>query len=208
VRSRVLVVIVAATLALTGCTAERALPREPTEEEVAAAIEAALDVQWEASGLDGVVDRPDVTAPEPDPAATGLATCVSSLGMESYGWSDDSGLVLDTGERGSDEQQLAFYECFARFPTVTVFSAEQRDVIYDYYARSLVPCLGLHGYALRPVLTRAAFEAEYERGARGWIWSPYYSLVSPPLTVGRNADLVRACPPTVPGIDGWSAQGG
>ncbi|MCU1544500.1 MAG: hypothetical protein JWM50_2365 [Microbacteriaceae bacterium] len=212
-RSRGVVAIAAlavtGAMMLTGCTPSRGMPAAPTDAEVDAAVQSLLDMQWAATGLEGVVERPTLEAERTsDQWSPGMDECVSEMGIASYGWSSTDGFALGSGEQATDAQQLAFYECVARYPAVTVLSHEQRDYIHDYYARTLVPCLGLHGYAMSFLPERDSFVAGTADQDAGWTWSPYAALRQPPMTEEANAELTRECPPTLPGIDGWSSEAG
>jgi hypothetical protein len=166
-------------------------------------------MRWTASGLDGVVERPvidaDVSIAQWNPA---MDECMSQLDEESYGWSDSDGFMLGSGERGTDAQQLIFYECFARFPAVTVFSSEQREYIFDYYLTSLLPCLGLHGHPATVVPSRQSFVAGTDTFDGSWLWSPYSAMTELPDDMAVYDTLLRDCPPTIAGVDGWSMPPG
>jgi hypothetical protein len=212
-RSRRAVAVCALALAgvmtLSACTPQQSFPRGPSDAEVDAAVQELLDMRWTASGLEGVVERPDIDAEvsiaQWNPA---MDECLAQLNEESYGWSDSDGFMLGTGERGTDAQQLAFYECFARFPAVAVFSREQREYIYDYYLTSLVPCLGLHGHATQVVPSRRSFVAGTDTIDGSWLWSPYSAMTELPEDMAVYDRLLRECPPTIAGVDGRSAPPG
>jgi hypothetical protein len=205
----VCVLALAGVMTLSACTPQQSFPRGPSDAEVDAAVQELLDTQWEGTGLDGVVERPIV---EPESSVTqwspGMAECVSEIGEESYGWSDTEGFMLGTGERGTDAQQLAFYECYARFPSVSVFSREQREYIYDYYLTSLLPCLGLHGHPALVVPSRRSFVAGTGTVDGSWLWSPYSAMTELPSDRAVFDTLYRECPPSIPGVDGWSTPPG
>ena len=208
-RSRGFVVsaVVASALLLAGCTGHPAPPAEPTAAEEAAAVQAAVDRQWQASGLDGRVERPEpptgqvASVSESGPT---LSECLQDAGITSWGYSDLDGMVRGDGARASDEEQLVFYSCYARYPQVVVFSAEQRAFIYDYYARTNIPCLGFHGYEISDVPDRESFVSSAADLGGTWLWSPMSSMVTQPDTEEEWDRLQRDCPFTTPGIDGWS----
>jgi hypothetical protein len=198
--------VVASALLLVGCTAQQPPPAEPTPAEIASATREAIDRHWTATGLEGRVPRPDVTEGQliaDQPVGAELGQCVASAGIASW-YSDDSGLMIGDGTRGTDEQQLAYYSCYARYPELIVFSAEQREFIYDYYARTYIPCLGFHGYAPSDAPSRESFVSGGSDTGDGWLWSPDSVLPAYPETQEEWEQLYRDCPPTTPGIEGWS----
>jgi len=164
--------LVASALLLVGCTAPAVPPAEPTAAETAAVVQAAVDRQWAASRLEGRVERPEpplgqvASVSESGPA---LSECLQDAGISSWGYSDLDGMVRGDGVRASDEEQLVFYSCYARYPQVVVFSTEQRDFIYDYYARTNIPCLGFHGYELSDVPDRESFVSNAANLGSTWL---------------------------------------
>ena len=201
-------VLVASALALAGCTSPSPAPAEPTPAEIAAATRAAIDRHWEASGLEGVVTRPGVTDGQliaDQPFGAELGECVAAAGITSW-YSDGTRMMLSDGSRGSDEQQLAYYSCYARYPELTVFSRAQREFVYDYYARSYIPCLGLHGYPPQSAPSREDFLSGEADLGDSWLWSPDTALSAFPETTQEWERLYRDCPPTIPGVEGWSYE--
>ena len=200
-------VVVASAILLGGCTPQLVPPAGPTESERRAVVQRALDRQWAATGLEGRVQRP-----EPDAAMLiadtvydlELGECVGDAGITSWYFDSGTGLVLGDGTRAPDEQQLAYYTCFVRHPEVIVLSVVQREFIYDYYARRHIPCLGFHGYEVTSVPTRESFVAGDADSAGNWVWSPESALSSFPTTQEAWERLTRDCPPTTPGVEGWS----
>lgn len=166
-------------LALAGCVA--APPPGASESEISALQERSLEQTWERTGLDG-----DPPAVEPGPAVASDAwgqtvyDCVLQQGfvLRGFEWSPDHGASLgaDSGNDVDDPGlQRAFYECIAANPraidehTIALTDA-QLDYIYDYYLKSLVPCMVLNGFTPSTAPTREEFLA-----IRGQ-WSPYYSV--------------------------------
>lgn len=209
VRNRALVIAaaVASALLLSGCTAQQRAPAPPTETEIAAAVDVALDRQWAATGLEGRVPRPDIDVEQimsAREAGVGMGECVSEAGIVSWGWSETGFTAGSTGGRGTDDDQLIFYSCFARFPEVLVITGAQRDFIYDYYASTYIPCLGLHGYDVVDAPTRADFVSGAADQGLNWMWSPDSTLRVYPDSSADYEKMYSDCPPTVPGIEGWS----
>jgi hypothetical protein len=196
--------VLALGVSLSACTSTPELPDGPTQEQIDAALATELDTQWEVSGLEGVFDRPEII-PERIVGAnqwgTGLAECLSSSGIDSWGYDPRSGFTNGEGE-GTDVEKLIYYSCFAKYPSIDVLSPDQLDFIYDYFAHWLIPCLGMRGYAVEDIPSRRAFiETPPEYFGR---WNPYNTISSFPQSVEAQTRLIEECPSTVPGIEGWS----
>ena len=193
--------VVFAVLALCGCVAAPTPPGGPSEAELDARVRAMLDHEWANTGLEGVVARPVVEAqslgeiwvPE-------RFECVSEEGLSAWGYNLD-GLAIE-GRDPTAEEQLRFYTCAARYPVVEMLSTAQLDYIYDYYARWLIPCLGREGHAVTSPPPRASFVSA--GSDEGWRWNPYVALKEYPRAEPAITALHAQCPPTLPGIDGWS----
>ena len=198
-----LVAAAASVVALCSCGFSRDEPTGPAEADVAASVQARLDRQWELSDLEGIIVRPETTFERivsPNEWGDVMSECMHEAGIHGWGYSAASGLFLEGG-RASASDQLAFYWCFASFPTVDLLSEQQLDYIYDYYAHWLTPCLEAHGYNVMNAPTRESFrEAPPSRGR----WNPYASLEEYPRSLAASARLRAACAPTLPGIVGWS----
>ena len=190
---------------MTGCALERRAPEGQSPEVVAAAVEAGLDRQWKLSGLEGVVVRPRF---QPRPVigagqwASEVGRCMAASGIMNWGYDPDEGLFIP-GDTPTTSEQLQFYWCFERYPTVDVLTPAQIDFIYDYYMRWLIPCLESSGYDVTSAPTRTAFRDADPALER---WNPYVALQRYPATAGERAALAARCAPTLPGIDGWSEQ--
>ena len=170
-------------LVLTGCSAHTP-PRSYTEQEVNAFYENRIDAAWANSELEGVVDRPTFPADTRERTdgrnLSRFSTCLGETGEN--GWSTeerDGGPVFSLASGGVPlpEDRLVFFRCFAQFPAADYFSTlllrpEQRDYLYDYYQRWVVPCLELNGYHLAYMPTRT----EYLKGFHDWV--PYYAIDS------------------------------
>ncbi len=178
---RAVVAVIVLALVLTGCVPTRPVPPSATDEEIAALLEERIDRVWEGTGLEGTTDRPDVESDTAE-AVSGVefVDCMTANGFED-GWGmRESGLDLRLAPVGAgplrDEHQLAFYECFARFPFLTfttrggVVTDDQTDFLWTYYSDNLVPCLALHGYPLE-LPPRADFSVADH------LWSPYDLVV-------------------------------
>jgi hypothetical protein len=193
----------ASVLLLCACGFSRDEPVGPSDADIAASVQARLDRQWELSDLEGIIVRPETTFERivsPDEWGDVMSECMHRAGIHSWGYNSQSGLFVESA-RVSASDQLAFYWCFASFPTIDLLSAQQLDYIYDYYAHWLTPCLEANGYAVMNAPTRKAFRDASPAVGR---WNPYSSLEEYPATPGSSARLRERCAPTLPGIEGWS----
>lgn len=188
---------------LAGCTAGTSLPSGRSQAEIDALVAVELDRQWELTGLDGVAPRPVMAVERLSGINTtfaGIGDCMMDAGFSSWGF-DDTGLTVAEGAP-EPEQQLAYYECNARFPAVNPLSADEMHFVYDYYQKWLIPCLGFRGYTVLDPPERGVFT----RGADdGWAtWSPYWALEPYPATAEEYEEITAVCPPTRQGVPGWS----
>ena len=205
ITSAVASAVLLAVCGATGCALEHRAPAGPSPDVIAAAVEARLDRQWRLSGLEGAVVRPRF---QPRPVigasqwAPEVGRCMAASGIMNWGYDPDEGLVIP-GHTPTTSEQLQFYWCFERYPTVDLLTRAQIDFIYGYYQRWLIPCLESNGYNVVGAPSRNAF-GDSDRSTERW--SPYDALERYPATPGERAALVSRCAPTVPGIEGWSEQ--
>ena len=197
-----------ALAALSGCTATTALPEPLSDTELDERVTAELDRQWEFTGLDGVVERPQPPVEKVtsiDGFSAEFSQCMADAGFAAWGVSErglDMTMVNSDRAPSTPEQQLSFYRCTARFPGVDTLSPAQQDFVYDYYRSWLIPCIELQGYEITAPPTREGFHTS--RADVGWQWAPYGALVDPPGNDVEWSALQRRCAPTVPGLEGWS----
>ena len=195
----------ASVLALCSCGFSRSEPAGPSDAEIEAAVQAKLDRQWTLSRLQGIVVRPK-TAHErvvtPGEWGDRMSECMEDMGIDSWGYNSGSGLFIE-GTVPTASDQLAFYQCFARYPTLDLLSKDQLDYIYDYYAHWLTPCIEANGYNVMNAPTRKAFVGAPRALGR---WNPYVTIETYPATLEESSRLHERCPATLPGIEGWSEQ--
>ena len=175
-RAQPAAIALAALLLLAGCVATP--PPGPSADEVEAFNERMLDLTWKGTGLSGerpVVNRTEALVMNEWIDATFACMSQSGIGDFSLSYGPDQGYALFGSDGGgvSAADQLAFYECAAaRSVLVTdeLLSNAQLDYIYDYYLRSLVPCMVMNGF--RPTMAPTRIEFHAIAGQ----WSPYYSV--------------------------------
>lgn len=199
-----LAVVIVAVIGLCGCVAVP--PPGPSESEMAAVRQHSLEQTWARTGLPGsppAVEAGPVLAR--DVWGQAVYDCVAQQGFELQGfeWSSDSGAALVNGSGGTvddSEMQRAFYECIAANPQVfderdMVLTDAQLDYIYDYYLKSLVPCMVINGFTPSTAPTRQEFLALAGQ------WSPYYS-VDVGLSPIQFEQIEQTCGPERPQLYG------
>lgn len=177
--------VIAATLALAGCTA--APVAEPLsglsdDEELLYAQSFALE--W--AGIE-VPNAPEVDVVAYVPPA-GWGTVVAGC-MNAEGYLDYSATTygMTYPSRESDAESLALYTCIGRYPVRGDFSSyaneQQLEYLYDYFRDSLIPCLAGEGYLVPGTApTRETF-TEFTVLPR---WNPYNALTERPPTEVRE----------------------
>ena len=189
-------------LSLSGCVAEP--PPGPSDEDVAAFNQRLLDETWANTGLEGRAERPEVSqgaALDEDEWSTSMAACMADGGIPSFGtsYSAEAGFefVAANGSQDvTDAVQLQFYDCIARHPMIPggfyeVLTDDQLNYIYDYYKKTLVPCMIMNGFTPTTAPTRVEFLAIAGQ------WSPYYS-VDVGISSAQYEDIERICGPERP----------
>jgi hypothetical protein len=195
----------ASVLLLCSCGFSRDEPAGPSDAEIAASVQARLDRQWELSHLEGIIVRPETSFERivsPNEWGEVMTECMHRAGIHSWGYNGTSGLFIER-TRATASDQLAFYWCFASYPTIDLLTRQQLDYIYDYYAHWLTPCLEANGYNVINAPTREAFRKASPAVGR---WNPYSNLQRYPPTLDSRARLRDRCAPTLPGIEGWSER--
>lgn len=191
--------ILLVTLALSGCVTSA--PEPGLSEAESAEIRTQLsDSLWESTGLptDRRPPDPASTAVSIDEWAATIVACMRDAGYTNYAVASGGGY---TSEGNPDDGELiAGFVCRL---SVTIdygdsayLNHAQRDYLYDYYQRNLVPCLANHGISVSEAPTRAEFQELL--GA----WNPYYAV--PNAQQGRmfsDEELKAECsfyPPDMP----------
>jgi len=189
-------------LSLSGCVAEP--PPGPSGDDVTAFNQRLLDETWANTGLEGIAERPEVSpgaALDESEWSTSMAACMNDGGVTSFGtgYSPDTGfefVPVNGSQDVSTAVQLLFYDCIARHPMIPsglfeVLSDEQLNYIYDYYKKTLVPCMIMNGFTPTTAPTRVEFLAIAGQ------WSPYYS-VDVGISGTQYEDIERICGPERP----------
>ena len=191
-RWRVLLLTLA--IALTGC-ASMPVDDEP---DVALHLQQRLDTAFnpDTSG-DFRPNNVTVRYLLPDGWDFFMARCMNTAGFEDYsydrfyGFTNGQKTAVKTGEEG-----LAWYGCVKEYPlyntVYTSFTDDQLQLLYYYYRRFLVPCLGALGASVGEMPSRAEF-ADGGEGQPGW-WNPFLAVRTPASTA--DVDLLFAkCEP-------------
>jgi hypothetical protein len=184
---------------VTGCVPTRALPPQPTGDELDELIALELDLQWQFLGLTPDSPRPAVERVRlvsDNEAEAVHKECIIDAGYENYGSS------TATAVNASNFERLALYICAAQYPVapsnLNLFSEEQLSYLYDYFETTVIPCLKAADVAVDDIPTRA----EYIDGSRGklFAWLPYGSLDNTPLD---RYVVVEKCPAYPDGFTGY-----
>jgi hypothetical protein len=193
-------------LVLSGCASQLPAPTGLTAKEIAVFEKAHNDEFWAQAALPADTPRPDVKVVRflrLNDADWGyvMVQCLKQAGFADY-VADSGGNMRYTGPDSppSDARRLAMYVCQASYPynplDYQLLSAVQRDYLYSYFVRWLVPCLELNGFTIRKPPTRAKFVGDpFE--VQGW--NPYVGLRFPtdPAEMARLSD---ECPSTPAGL--------
>jgi hypothetical protein len=173
---RWLAVVVVAVLALAGCAPVATVPAQPTGEELDDLIARELELQWQYVGLTPGDPRPTVDRiriVSLDEAEHVHRECMVDAGYENFN------VVAGAIYGGATTlERLAIYVCSAQYPVLPsaygLFSAAQREYLYDHYVTVTVPCLESSGVRVDNVPSRAEFTASKE-GVFS-LWTPYDEL--------------------------------
>lgn len=192
--------------ALAGCVSSRQMPPGPTQEEIAADVQQQVDLAWKNTGLEGTVDRPATSTPQEFSTMQGLSECLVAGGIDSWGLGSGpdgptfSIFDAEGVERSDIDSQLLFYTCFAQSPMPSVESGfgltrDQRDFLYDYYQRWVLPCLAVNDITVSVVPTRVQYLSTNFVG-----WNPY-SSASSIRSADEHEAAIRLCGDPYPGIE-------
>lgn len=188
-RARTASIVLAFTLcvAVAGCTSHTP-PPSYTDDERNAFFEERLDAAWANTDLEGVVGRPDLAAGIGDRFAAdnwqSLSECMFETGLTGWGFGESNGGPIFMGN-GNDplppDLQLAAYICFAENPVTDnyrniLLTDDQKQYLYDYYKRWVVPCLASHRYEFHPDFVPT--ERHFLENVGDW--NPYYAISSGP----------------------------
>lgn len=150
------IVVIAASMVLTGCSLAGEPIVQPTAPELAALNATVRDLQWQGLRFSPNAPRPTVELEEytdPDDTTEVYRTCMREAGHED--WTEINFNAL--GDAPAAER-LDLYVCISRFPLhpsyYGLYSEGQLDAIYDYYQESLVPCMQASGIDVQGVPTR------------------------------------------------------
>jgi hypothetical protein len=197
--------VLVAAAALSGCTWTSGTPYfpQPTGAELEAAYGDMADANWEFSGLDGRMPRPEVAMVRPlapDEWAPTVAECMITAGYPTYAASGGGLTHTIDPAAPADAEALAMFVCQSQYPyeatRFAVVGEAQHRYLYDYYTRWLIPCLGWRGYDVGPVPD----ETEYLDA--GGNWTPYTTLWEDLDQPDDARELQDACRPEPEGFRG------
>jgi hypothetical protein len=206
-RARIIVGLAATAVVLvSGCSIQRPPPAALTDTEIAVFEKAHNDGLWEAANLPSDTPRPQVeivrflTLDDSDWGYV-MVQCLKEQGFTDYVADSGGGMrFVGSTDPFSNDRKLAQYICQTKYPydplDFQLLSRMQREYLYDYWVRWLVPCLELRGYDVGKAPSRADFVADpFE--VHGW--NPYIDVIFPtdPATMTR---LSTECPSTPAGL--------
>ena len=181
-------VVAASIVLLSGCAEPRhAPPSGLSAEEFAEYNDYVGQRMWQFTGLPESL-RPEVTPEivEPDEWTERLGAC------------DDMAAVATAA--GEQAAIISEYECRMSYQltpgVLSLLNEAQLDYLYDYYQRTLVPCLRIRGVEVPEVLTRDEAVDVGRFGA--YPWNPYGAMSDFTRDDVRDSATWAACPPFPP----------
>ena len=183
-KSRLLIaaMITLASASLAGCATPLEPPTGLTDAEKTEFRDVQLERAWNETGLTAYgVDRLEIPVERyigTDEYNRVMDECVGGQNVD----------PIDAGEMSVPlAMNLAWYTCTALYPLepskIGVIGASQREYIYDYYVRWLVPCLESAGYPVSDAPAREVFVAS---GPSVNAWTPWGAIDLPV----RDADQI------------------
>ena len=196
----------ASVILLAGCVAQIPEPQRPSDADARTQVQTMLDatrLRYEIAGapLEAAAIRPKSY----ERWDAEMRSCLIDAGVDDVGaivWSGDGfELYLNSGSDPDYDESVAMYRCVADDPPDgrefgALYSDEQRDYLWNYYKRWVVPCIIGEQYELQLVPTRNEFLA-----SSSYLWSPYDSVVYPRSETADVVDgswfgkLVERCGP-------------
>jgi hypothetical protein len=191
---------------MCGCVHSIEVPIGQSEQEAAQAAAELLDATWRGTGLDDALrpELPVFPAAHSNTWFDDIAACMLEVGIVLNGISgpDARGYTpIFEGQQDIDYTvRLHWYECFAHDP-LDPFAGSgsatpaEREYLYDYYQRWVIPCLVMHGYSLKVIPSRDEFMA-----SQSLHWNPYWSLTEYPEHA-QYGSLQAQCGPEFGALD-------
>lgn len=171
-----------ALVSLAGCSTPLEKPTGLTDAEKSEYRDVQLERAWNETGLTAYsVERPTIQVQRyigTDEYNQVMDDCIRMQNVD----------PIDAGEMSVPlEMNLAWYTCTALFPLdpsrIGVIGASQREYLYDYYVRWLVPCLESAGYPVSDAPPRKVFLGG---GPSANAWTPWGAIDLPV----RDADQI------------------
>ena len=192
--------VAALLVVLTGCSTVSPPPPQ-TDRQAEVLYAAMLDRSWISTGLSERMPRPEIAAESPLSVETwpqAIVECMAEEGFSQveFHWEPLRGYYLDRvrdiESSVLDNAEVRFFVCVSRHPIDVrdeelLLTRAQLDYLYDYYQRSVVPCLRVNGVELSSVQSREEFAAG--QGS----WSPYHELTPELRTSPDYERLVQLC---------------
>ena len=204
--------VVASVALLCGCVGQIPEPAKPTEQDATAQVQQMLDATRERFDIAGAPLVAAAIRPKTyERWDAEMKKCLRASGIQDavgIGWSNEGYELLLEGGTSDSEQNEIMYRCVADDPPDgremgMLFSDEQREYLWDYYQRWIIPCLASRRVAMLGMPTREYFMAQSD-----YPWSPYefvdYDQLPDATSVDRRDSykvLVQQCGPAHGMID-------
>jgi hypothetical protein len=168
---------VASVALCAGCASTVAPPAGPTDEDALAFAQQMLDDTYEARSLyDERLTSAPLSGDSYDTWNAEISDCLLDAGYPDLfvGWGFRGyELYSNSGTTTSYSADRAMYRCVAGDPldarTVgMLYTASQREYVWDYYERWVLPCLNS-----RHILVENAPSRDYFMRETMYLWSPY-----------------------------------
>lgn len=166
---------------LSGCT-QHVPPPPFTDAELEAQYHELVDAAWDNTQLEGTSVRPavvgDVALKMGRYNILDFHECLGDGGALTWQMSSTNGapvFMTSSGATAAPGDALRAYACLAEYPITNDMvkvrlTKAQKEYLYDYYSRWVVPCLSGLGYELVDVPTRDTFLRSIVE------WNPYSSV--------------------------------